>query len=433
MSVPTRRLVLRLLAGAALSPGRAVAQEAPRDQGIGGTGARPGAPPGQGVGQGGEQGGGQGIGEGDRGIGGTGVIGTIRRFGSIVVNDLRIAYPDDVTVRIDGAPARAADMKVGHVVHVVARGEAGGLATRRIDVTSEVVGPVEAVAEGGLTVLGQSVATAGVAGRWAVGDRVAVSGLRRPDGVVVASLIEPRAEGPARVAGPVRHDRDGRPMIGRLRLEGADALPVGRRAAVSGAVSGGVLRVARAREALAFPPGLTRVSVEAYIGRSGGRLNLGSGLDVAGPPGAAIPRRGSVHAVLTTRPGADGRLTMEALRIDDRGAAESRTSPFERAPDRIDGRGLPGRGPDGFFERDGRGSGIGGPAGSGPAGGGFGIDTRTGPGGFGGGPGGFGGPGPGPGGPGGQGGAGGPGGFGRSGGGPGGFGGGPGGGFGPRR
>ena len=170
--------------------------------------------------------------------------------------------------------------------------------------------------------------------------------------------------------------------------------------------------------------------MEAYIGRSGGRLNLGSGLDVAGPPGAAIPRRGSVHAVLTTRPGADGRLTMEALRIDDRGAAESRTPPFERAPDRIDGRGLPGRGPDGFFERDGRGSGSGGPAGRGPAGGGFGIDTRTGPGGLrrrprrlrrsrpsagrtrG---------------------AGGPGGFGSPGGGPGGFGGGPGGGFGPRR
>ncbi|TXN24582.1 hypothetical protein [Methylobacterium sp. WL9] len=44
----------------------------------------------------------------DRGIGGTGVIGTIRRFGSIVVNDLRIGYPHDVAVRIDGAPARAA-------------------------------------------------------------------------------------------------------------------------------------------------------------------------------------------------------------------------------------------------------------------------------------------------------------------------------------
>ena len=416
-AAPTRRLVLRLLAGAALLPVPAMPQEAPRDQGIGGTGARPDDRPGQG------------IGDGDRGIGGTGVIGTIRRFGSIVVNDLRIAYPDDVGVRIDGVPARAADLKVGHVVHVVAHAEAGGLATRRIDVTREVVGPVESVAEDGLVVLGQSIATAGITGRWAVGDRIAVSGLRRPDGVVVASLIEPRADGPARVAGPVRRGRDGHLAIGRLRLEGADALPVGRRAAVSGEAAGGVLKVTRTGEALPFPPGLSRVSVEAYVGRRSGRIALGSGLDVAGPAGAAVPRRGSVRAVLTTRPGADGRLTVEALHLDERGTAPERNPLFERAPDRLDGRVLPGRGPDGTLERGG------GAPGRGPSGG-FGIDTRTGPGGFGGGhggpggPGGFGMPGGGPGGPGG---------FGAPGGGPngapgGGPGGGPGGpGGGPRR
>ena len=80
---------------------------------------------------------------------GTGVIGTIRRFGSIIVNDLRIAYPPEVEVRIDGAVARAADLKIGHVVHVVARPEGGGLATRRIDVTSEVVGPWRRSRRGG--------------------------------------------------------------------------------------------------------------------------------------------------------------------------------------------------------------------------------------------------------------------------------------------
>lgn len=408
----TRRLVLRLLAGAALIPTRVLPQEAPRDQGIGGTGARPTDSPG----------------EGDRGIGGTGVIGTIRRFGSIFVNDLRIAYPDDVAVRIDGAAAKVSDLRVGHVVRVVARPDAGGLATRRIDVTSEVVGPVEAVAKGGLTVLGQSVATAGVTGRWAVGDRVAVSGLRRPDGVVVASLIEPRGTGPARVAGPVRRDRDGRPVIGRLRLDGAAALPVGRRATVSGEAASGVLKVASATEAgLPFPPGLGRVSVEAYIGRSGGRLNLGSGLDVAGLPGAGVPRRGSVRAVLTTRPETDGRLTVESLRIDDRGSGNGNPL-FERAPDRIDLRGLPGERPDGLSGREGF-----------RPGNGLGLDSRTGPGGFGGppggpggGPGGFGGgPGGFGGGPGGSGA--GPGGFGAPGAGPGGLGGAVPGGPGPRR
>ncbi|MCX4197091.1 hypothetical protein OMR07_17215, partial [Methylobacterium organophilum] len=133
-----RRFVLRLLAGAAtLLPGTIRSQESPRDQGIGGTGMMRTDEPRNGS-----------LGEGDRGIGGTGVIGTIRRFGSIVVNDLRIAYPPEVEVRIDGTAARAADLKIGQVVHVVARPEGGGLATRRIDVTSEVVGPVESVAPG---------------------------------------------------------------------------------------------------------------------------------------------------------------------------------------------------------------------------------------------------------------------------------------------
>ncbi|WP_419545194.1 hypothetical protein [Methylobacterium oryzae] len=135
-----RRFVLRLLAGAAtVLPGTVRSQESPRDQGIGGTGMMRTDEPKSGP-----------LGEGDRGIGGTGVIGTIRRFGSIVVNDLRIAYPPEVEVHIDGTAGKAADLKIGQVVHVVARPEGGGLATGRIDVTSEVVGPVESAAPGRL-------------------------------------------------------------------------------------------------------------------------------------------------------------------------------------------------------------------------------------------------------------------------------------------
>ncbi len=418
---PTRRQLLGLLAGVAgLLPARLPAQEAPiRDQGIGGTGARPTEAPG----------------EGDRGIGGTGVIGTIRRFGSIVVNDLRIAYPDDVAVRIDGAPARASDLRVGHVVRVVARPEGGGLATRRIDVTSEVVGPVEAVGRNSLTVLGQRVATGMSAGGWAVGQRVAVSGLRRPDGVVVASLIEPRPGGPDRVAGPVRRGPDGSMRIGGLRLMGAGPLPAGRRAAVAGRMRDGALAVTDAAEA-GLPPGIRTASIEAYIGRRRGGVTLGSGLSVAGAPAADLPRSGAVRAVLTTEVAGDGRLTVERLRVEDRlapmGDPVREPGRFEGPGfqrDRLDLRGLPGQGPGGVPGHDG--------AGPGP---GLRIDTRPpggggGPGGFGPPGGGFGGPGAGPGGnPGRFGGPGGPGGgFGGPGGGGPGFGGGSPGGFGGRR
>ena len=109
------RAARRLAGAAALRPRPVRPQEAPRDHGIGGTGMMRTDEPRDGS-----------LGEGDRGIGGTGVIGTIRRFGSIIVNDLRITYPQDVPVRIDGRPAALSDLRIGHVVRVVAL-ETGGI------------------------------------------------------------------------------------------------------------------------------------------------------------------------------------------------------------------------------------------------------------------------------------------------------------------
>lgn len=448
---PTRRGLLALLAGTALwrpHPAWPQADDVPSDRGIGGTGAQPSEEENPG---------------GDRGIGGTGVIGTIRRFGSIVVNDLRIVYPADVRVRIDGVPARAADLKLGHVVRVVARGAEGGLSTRAIDVTSEVIGPVEAVARGRLTVLGQSVVTAGIARSktFALGERVAVSGLRRPDGTIVASLIEPRPDGRARLAGPVRRGRDGSLRIGGLRLDGLAPALAGRRALVEGEADAAGLRVAAARDLSRPFPGLTRASIEAYVALTDGGLRLGSGLSVSGRIDPAALPQGGRPAVIETDIGRDGRMRVEAVRGDGPG----RGGPGSGGQG-IGGQGPSGQGPAGQG-MGGRGPGGSGPAGSGgaqnPAGsgrggagsgapsprtggdaGGFGpgrggssmpggypIDTRPAPGSGGAAPGGgfggaFGGPGGSPGGGFG-------GGFGRPGGGPGGFGGGGGpGGGGPR-
>ncbi|WP_267359669.1 DUF5666 domain-containing protein [Methylobacterium sp. GC_Met_3] len=343
---PTRRSVLRLLAGvapllqSALAASTAQGQAAPRDQGIGGTGMMRTDPQTESP-----------LGEGDRGIGGTGVIGTIRQFGSIIVNDLRIAYQPGVAVRIDGEQATAADLKIGQVVQVVARPEDAGLATQRIEVTSEVVGPVDWAAPGRLVVLGQRVSTAELTGDWKPGTRVAVSGLRRTDGVIVASLIEPRSSGPDRVAGPVR--RDGAAvMIGGLRLTGAEALPVGKRAVVTGAAANGVLGVTNlAQVGLPFPPGLKRVSIEGYIGRAGTKLDLGSGLAVTGKAEPSVPRTGSVHAVITANVTRGGGLTVDRLRFDGRREPEEPRLDgprFERERDQLDLRGLPEEAPGRF-------------------------------------------------------------------------------------
>ena len=146
-----------LLAGLWLAgTGMARGQVAPTDQGIGGTGISAGR---------------------DGGIGGTGYVGVIQRFGSIVVNDRRIAYPASVDVVIDGRPSTASDLRIGHLTRVVARAERDGtLTTRRIDVQSEVVGPVDRVKGDTIRVLGQTIQLPPSSSAPARGSRVAVFG-----------------------------------------------------------------------------------------------------------------------------------------------------------------------------------------------------------------------------------------------------------------
>ena len=188
----------------------------------------------------------------DRGIGGTGVIGTIRKFGSIVVNGLRITYAKNIPVRIDGREASASQLRIGHVVRVVADQRGGVYSTHAIDVVNEVVGDIDSISGNHLVVLGQTVSTANLSRghRWTAGDHVAVSGLRRPDGVIVASLIERRSDAPEQVAGPISQASDGSLKIGDLKLMGVDAAMIGQRALLTGKLADGVFAVAESRAEL---------------------------------------------------------------------------------------------------------------------------------------------------------------------------------------
>lgn len=283
----SRRDLHRLLLGgvATLCAPKAT-RAAPGDQGIGGTGVKPDQPESQEP--------------SDRGIGGTGVVGTIRKFGSIWVNDLRIAYPNDVIVRIDGMPAKTSDLRIGQVVRVVAVGSTADYSTKEIDVSSEVAGPVQAISGRKLTVAGQSVELDPKASSppASVGDFVAVYGLRRPDGVISATLLEARPPGVVRVAGPVSLGADGRPIIGGLTLIGAPPTVVGGRAVVTGRLQGSDLLVAtQIDEArLLLQSGVRSYVIEAYVEQRGDVLRLGSGLVVAGAAAGAL-RQGS-RAVL---------------------------------------------------------------------------------------------------------------------------------------
>ncbi len=374
----SRRHLLALLAGGLVLPEtvpRLQAQTA-GDRGIGGTGAAPSTEA-----------------SGDRGIGGTGFVGTIRRFGSIIVNDVRIAYPPRVPVTIDGRAASSRDLRLGQVVRVAAKPGTTGPVTSRIAVVHEVVGRIREIADGTMNVLNQRVDVSGLepAPWWRPGAYVAVSGLRRPDGIIVASLVEPAKARRDRVTGTVEADDEGL-WIDGLKLAGADPAWAGQRLVVTGRPTAAGFVVAHmAAEALPLEPGVTRLSLEAFLRREGAILRFGSGLAFADATGAvSISDQATARAVVEFMVDAQGGLSLTAIRVEG------------------GGNGSEGGG--------GSGGGVAGPGGGGPGG--------PGAGGPGGGPGGS----PGGAGPGGEGGGGGPGGGGR--GGPGGGGGAGGGGSG---
>ena len=279
----------------------------------------------------------------DRGIGGTGVIGTIRQFGSIVVNDLRIAYPPGVAVIIDGIAKSSAAMRIGHVVEVVAQGRREGLSTRRIVITSEVIGPVETVSATMITVLGQIVLVDGHLPQPPLhpGEVVAVSGLRRLDGTIVASLIERRRGARRQIVGLLQAGSDGAPRIGQLVVRGARSSFLGQRVLLTGRLVAGVFEVTGGRLALALllDSDLDYVSMEAYGERRGGGVVFGSGLLIAEGSAAILPGTREVRLVAEIRRDDKGALGIGAARITDAGGREGRGLPGLR-----EGGGLPALG-----------------------------------------------------------------------------------------
>jgi hypothetical protein len=303
----TRRGLLGSIASVLVALSRAgAAENAPRDRGIGGTGA---------------------VGDpGDRGIGGTGVIGTIRRFGSIFVNGLRISYPADVQVVIDGAAADVSQLRIGQVVQVIATKSGKGLETQEIRVTSEVVGPIERVTGNHVVVLGQTITTTGIETRhWAPGSWVAVSGLRRPDGTITASLLREVGAGDMRVVGPVRLRADGAAMIGGLAVVGLPEAFVGRRVLVTGAFSDGAF-VARevAEPDSRLLAQVRSLSIESYFSREGSRLELGSGLVVEA---GGQTNKSSGYGIVTARADANGQWRAEHVTAQPGGGRAPGGSP----------------------------------------------------------------------------------------------------------
>lgn len=286
----------------------------------------------------------------DQGIGGTGELaayfGAVTGFGSVVVNGVHIDFDAATKVTIDGRRARAAEIRVGAVVKIIALGTGRRPRARRIELAHEVVGPVESIGwfDGRVMVLGQRVEWPEGAPRPSLGETVAVSGLRRPDGVIVASLVQSANGAPSQVTGVVRRGPDGVATIHGLRLAAAPA-DIGEAVVVEGKLENGLFVAARISPAPAAlrRSGAALVCVQAYAARSGDDLVLGeSGLRLHG--GGEAPAGPQVYQ---GRLGEGGYLVGEA-----RGAESARehppapapAAPSLQGPDHRPGSG-PGQGP----------------------------------------------------------------------------------------
>ena len=237
----------------------------------------------------------------DNGIGGTGVVGTIRGFGSIIVNGLRIAYPERVRVKIDGAAARVSDLRVGHVARVIARKHRGHYSTAEIRIISEVVGPIESIDGRRLVVLGQDadVDESVSIDEYGVGDWVEVSGLRRIDQTLDVSLVEKRDVGEARLAGTVVRNMFGHLTIGSQALAGLTDAQLGQRILARGRLLDDVLEVAAIDPDPFELRGVDRVALESFVALQGGDLLLAQGQRVAmtaGLGGTDVDGRAIVYA-----------------------------------------------------------------------------------------------------------------------------------------
>ena len=247
----------------------------------------------------------------DRGIGGTGIIGVVTGFASLCVAGEEVALPASLPALVDGKPGGLDDLRAGQVVTVQAAGPANALLAREIVIRHIVIGPVQASAGGVLTVAGQQVLVGdatGAATDPAPGQSVAVSGLRQPGGMIVATRIDPAPPGPVLLRGELVLIY-GTARIGAqaLRLPEGSTIPGGFPVVVTGTLQGDLLvadavarDIADESPAAYFGPSVSNFVVEGYLAAVAGGYLVSR--DFVRGEGFRLERQGRGIASFSRRP-----------------------------------------------------------------------------------------------------------------------------------
>lgn len=172
------------------------------------------------------------------GVGGTGIqrgiVGVVTGFASICVGGTEVFLDADTRLSIDGAPATGEALAVGQVVEIVARERDGSTHASRVGLEHIVIGEVTRTDADNsrIYVLNQPVQLSedtrrklaggdvlARAGEFRSGEHIAVNGLRRDDGVIIASRITDVDGDVAQLSG-LLESRDGN----RLLVSGSTVL-----------------------------------------------------------------------------------------------------------------------------------------------------------------------------------------------------------------
>lgn len=205
------------------------------------------------------------------GIGGTGIIGTLVDFGSLIVNGLRIELPQDVEVQTALGGLSHQDLRVGHTLTIEAETRDGVLFARRVDLTYPVAGIISSRAASGTTakVAGVTVMLEPGAGVFPPADTYcAVSGFWDGAKVMASRVDTLPAPGREVVAGTIRGSGNSWTIGGQRVTLPAGAKPENEGYATAlGTAGAGAFLVDELRQGrfTGAAGALTRLSVEGYL------------------------------------------------------------------------------------------------------------------------------------------------------------------------
>ncbi|WP_372921963.1 hypothetical protein [Roseovarius sp.] len=200
------------------------------------------------------------------GIGGTGIVGTLYGFGSLLINGLRVELDSRTQFRSAfGATSRAA-LAPGQVLTVFAVQTKERLLARNVMVDYALVGTLEH-SQSGASVNGVPlIDRAEALTHGAFGERVAVSGVWTPNGLR-PSRIDQASAGPDLIAGTADIAPGGVFSIGSVPIEHAGPTPVqGSFAAAFGRAQSGGFSAERLHSGRFIRrDNLRQLSVEGYL------------------------------------------------------------------------------------------------------------------------------------------------------------------------